>query len=65
MGKLDLLFHSVYQFSSVQSLSRVQLFATPWITACQACLFITNSWSSLRLTTQTHAHQVCDAIQPI
>ena len=30
-------------FSSVQSLSRVRLFATPWITACQASLSITNS----------------------
>ena len=38
------------QFSSVQSLSRVQLFATPWIAARQASLSITNSWSSLRLT---------------
>ena len=38
------------QLSSVQSLSRVLLFATPWITACQAFLSITNSWSSLRLT---------------
>ena len=38
------------QFSSVQSLSRVQLFATPWITARQASLSITNSQSSLRLT---------------
>ena len=38
------------QFSSVQSLSRVQLFATPWTAACQASLSITNSWSSLRLT---------------
>ena len=38
------------QFSSVQSLSRVRLFATPWITACQASLSITNSQSSLRLT---------------
>ena len=38
------------QFSSVQSLSCVQLFATPWIAACQASLSITNSWSSLRLT---------------
>ena len=37
------------QFSSVQSLSRVQLFATPWISACQASLSITNSQSSLRL----------------
>ena len=37
------------QFSSVQSLSRVQLFATPWIAACQASLSITNSRSSLKL----------------
>ena len=34
---------------SVQSLSRVRLFATPWIAACQASLSITNSWSSLKL----------------
>ena len=39
-----------YQFSSVQSLSRVRLFATPWIAARQASLSITNSGS--------------DAIQP-
>ena len=32
-------------FSSVQSLSRVWLFATPWTAACQAFLSITNSWS--------------------
>ena len=38
------------QFSSVQSLSRGQLFATPWIAARQASLSITNSRSSLRLT---------------
>ena len=37
------------QFSLVQSLSRVQLFATPWITARQASLSITNSQSSLKL----------------
>ena len=36
--------------SSVQSLSRVRLFATPWIAARQASLSITNSWTSLRLT---------------
>ena len=35
-------------FSSVQSLSRVQFFATPWTTACQASLSITNSWSPPR-----------------
>ena len=38
------------QFSSVHSLSRVRLFATPWIAARQASLSITNSRSSLRLT---------------
>ena len=37
-------------FSSVQSLSRVRLFASPWIAACQASLSITNPRSSLRLT---------------
>jgi len=37
-------------FSSVQSLSRVRLFATPWITAHQASPSITNSRSSPRLT---------------
>ena len=36
--------------SSVQSLSWVRLFATPWITAHQASLSITNSRSSLRFT---------------
>ena len=36
-------------FSSVQSLSRVRLFATPWITARQASLSITNSQSSPKL----------------
>ena len=35
--------------SSVQSLSRVRLFATPWTAACQASLSITNSWSLLKL----------------
>ena len=38
------------QFSSVQSLSRVRLFATPWTAARQASLSITNSWSSPKLT---------------
>ena len=39
----------MYQLSSVQSLSRVQLFVTPWIAACQASLSITNSRSLLKL----------------
>ena len=38
------------QFSSVQLLGRVRLFATPWIAARQASLSITNSRSSLRFT---------------
>ena len=39
----------IHQFSSVQLLSRVQLFATPWIAAHQASLSITNSRSLLKL----------------
>ena len=39
----------MYQFSSVQLLSRVQLFVTPWITAPQASLPINNSRSLLKL----------------
>ena len=58
----DIIFYSLFfiknvpflltvsvQFSSVQLLSHVQLFETPWIAARQASLSITNSWSSLRL----------------
>ena len=40
---------SAVQFSSVQSLSRIRLFATPWTAACQASLSITNSRSLLKL----------------
>ena len=39
----------VNQFSSVQSLSHVWLFVTPWTAAHQASLSITNSWSLLKL----------------
>ena len=46
-----LLLTKVYsvQFSSVQSLSRVRLFATPWIAARQASLSLTSSRSLLKL----------------
>ena len=44
-----LINYSDYQFHSVQLLSHVRLFATPWIAACQASLSITNSRSSLKL----------------
>ena len=43
------LLCTLCQLSSVQWLSRVRLFATPWIAACQVSLSITNSWSLLRL----------------
>ena len=43
------LFTLPFLFNSVQLLSHVRLFATPWITARQASLSITNSRSSLRL----------------
>ena len=49
------------QFSqSVQLLSRIWLFATPWISACQASLSITNSRSLLKLM----SIKVGDAIKP-
>ena len=43
------LFPPWCQFSSVQSLSRVWLFATPWTAVHQASLSITHSWSLLTL----------------
>ena len=48
------------KFSSVQSLSHVRLFVTPWIAAGQASL----SHHQLLEFTQTHIHRVSDAIQP-
>ena len=47
--QLDLSVFVLNLFSSVQSLSRVGLFAMPWTAACQASLSITNSWSLLKL----------------
>ena len=41
---------SSFTFSSIQSLSRIWLFVTPWTAAHQASLFITNSLSLLKLT---------------
>ena len=46
-------------FSSVQSLSCVQLFASPWTAACQA-----SPHHQLPELAQTYVHQVSDAIQP-
>ena len=54
MNDLDLL-----QLSSVQSISHVQLFVTPWTATFQASLSITNSELA-----QTDVHRVSDGIQP-
>jgi len=40
-----LLIYLIHILSSVQSLSCIRVFVTPWTTACQASLPITNSWS--------------------
>ena len=53
IGTLDMFLHignfALCIFRSVQLLSRVQLFVTPWTATCQASLSITNSWSWLKL----------------
>ena len=49
MPKMAMLVGNMTQFSSVQLLSCVQLFVTPWTAACQASLSVTNSWSLLKL----------------
>ena len=50
INKLKYKNHMIMSIRSDQSLSRVRLFAIPWIAAHQASLSITNSRSSLRLT---------------
>ena len=47
--KFPLLILLSVQFSSVQSLSHVRLFATPWTAVCLAFLPITNSQSLLKI----------------
>ena len=49
MKTLERAKYNHIQFNSLQSLSRVRHFATPWTAACQASLSITNSWSLLKL----------------
>ena len=53
--------HQCWKFSSVQLLSHVQLFATPW-TACSTPGFPVHH--QLLELAQTHVHRVSDAIQP-
>ena len=60
---------SVPQFSSVQSLSHVQLFVTPWTAASQASLSINNSWSllkfiSIELVMPSNHLILCDPLLP-
>ena len=55
---LTILRWSIVQFTSVQSLSGVQLFATPWTAARQTSLSITSSWNLPKLI-----HWVGDAIK--
>ena len=50
LSKMMLFLFLQHPLGSVQSLSRVRLFATPWTAAHQASLSITNSWSLLKLT---------------
>ena len=62
-----------HKFSSVQSLSHVRLFATPWIAACQASLSITNSQSppkpmsteSVMPSNHLTSVNLCPTIQPL
>ena len=68
-----MFIHNIYtctQFSSVQSLSHVQLFVIPWIAAGQASLSITNSRSLLKLmsielvTSSYHLILCCPLLLP-
>ena len=63
-----MIFHHwcmrIHQFSPVQLLSRVRLFATPWTGACQASLSITNSWSSLKLTESVMPSNILTSVVP-
>ena len=56
VGKIKIIF-----ISSVQSLSRVRLFATPWIAARQASLSITSSRSSLTRPSSQWCHPAISA----
>ena len=48
-NRIDFSFTFIVHFTSVQLLSRLRLFATPWTAACQASLSITKYWSLLKL----------------
>ena len=52
----DFTWFNLNQFCSFQLFSRVRLFGTPWTTARQASLSITNSWSLLKLMSIVGCH---------
>ena len=56
--------HVSIQFSSVQSLSFVWLFVTPWTAAHQASLSITNSWSLLYLSSRWCNPTISSSVVP-
>ena len=58
-SKYKIICSYIWPFSSVQLLSCVRLFVTPWTATLQASLSITNSWSLFKLQ-----DRVCDAIPP-
>ena len=58
-GSKQLSTSLILQFSSVQLLSHVRYFMTPWTVTHQVSLSIANSWG----LTQTHVHRIGDAIQ--
>ena len=60
------LISAIQQSDSVQLLSRIQLFVTPWTAACQASLSITNSQSLLKLmpieSVMTYNHHILSSL---
>ena len=64
-SRSSLVIYIIYQIRSDQSLSRVRLFATPWIAARQASLSITNSRSSLKLMSiESVCHPAISSVIP-
>ena len=62
LGSSELKWMRVDKFNSVQALSHIQLFTTPWSAACQASLSITNSWSLLKLIESQIDSEKLDAV---
>ena len=65
---LSYFLHKIWNFSSVQSLSSVPLFATPWTAARQASLSITNSWTFFKLMSiesVMQSHYLSYVIRPL